>query len=149
MMNTTGNTLTPADRETFRAIAAELLPAWGRLPGAESIDISGLWLDRALAARPDLREDVIRGLRLVPGSAGREAAERLLASDGAAFDAIGLAATGAYFLADEIREKLGYPGQESVPYDPHATPEYEANGMLERVRARGPIWRRPPDMPGA
>ena len=148
MTATQGNALTDADRAAFTAIADVLLPAYGKLPAAGSIDIGGVWLDKALAARADLRDDLIRGLRLISGSAGRAAAERLLAEDGTAFDAIGLAATGAYFMADEIREKLGYPGQEQVAYDPYATPEYESNGMLDRVRARGPIYRLPPGSAG-
>jgi hypothetical protein len=146
-MSSNVNLLTNADRATFRTIADVLLPAHGKLPAAGTVDIGGVWLDRALAARPDLRDDVLRGLRLVAREQGRSAAETLLAKDGSAFDAIGLAATGAYFMADEVRQKLGYPGQESLVYDPYAVPEYEANGMLDRVRARGPIYRLPPGSP--
>lgn len=134
-------TLNVEDRAAFVKIADVLLPAHNRLPAASSVDVSGELLDAVIAARPDIAEAVKRGLSAVHGMEGRAAAEHLLRSDGEGFDAVGLAASGAYFMSPVVREKLGYPGQEAVRYDPHAIPEYQANGMLERVRARGSIFR--------
>lgn len=133
--------LTAEDRAVFSSIADILLPAHKKLPAAGSVGVSGDLLDAVLAARPDLVEALTRGLKAARGLAGRAAAEHLLKVDGEAFDAVGLAASGAYFMSPMVREKLGYPGQESVRYDPHATPEYVSNGMLARVKARGPIFR--------
>lgn len=129
------------DRAAFVKIADILLPAHKRLPSASSVDVSGDLLDTVVAARPDIAAAVKRGLSAVHGLEGRAAAEHLLKSDGESFDAIGLAASGAYFMSPVVREKLGYPGQEAVRYDPHATPEYVSNGMLDRVRGRGSIFR--------
>ena len=53
-------------------------------------------------------------------------------------------ATGGYLMSETVREAMGYPGQEPAPYDPHETPEYMTNGMLERVTLRGPIYRPTP-----
>ena len=136
--------LTTEDRATFAAIADILLPAHGRMPVARDADVADALLDAVVTHRPDIAEAMVRGLRLVAGMEGRQAAEHLLRQDGPAFDAVGLAASGAYFMSPLVREKLGYPGQESVGYDPHAVPEYETNGMLDRVRARGPIFRDTP-----
>jgi hypothetical protein len=45
-------------------------------------------------------------------------------------------------MSPVVREKIGYPGQQSRPEaDPDATPEYVANGMLQQVIDRGPIYR--------
>jgi hypothetical protein len=141
MTNATPNALTAADRALFSKIADVLLPAHGKLPGAASVDVAGELLDHVMLHRPDLFDAFIRGLRAVSEKTGRAAAEELIQSDGEAFDAIGLAASGAYFMSPIVRDRLGYPGQESVVYDPHAVPEYESNGMLDRVRARGSVFR--------
>lgn len=133
--------LTPEDRQTFQSIADILLPAHGRLPGAAEAGVGGDLLDAVMAHRPDLVPALLRGLRTVRGEAGRAAAELLLKNDGEAFDAIGLAASGAYFMSPTVRERLGYPGQESLRYDVTETAEYERNGMLDKVRARGPVFR--------
>ncbi|MGC4025192.1 MAG: hypothetical protein QM744_08605 [Mesorhizobium sp.] len=135
------STLGADDRAAFARIADVLLPAHKRLPAASSVDVSGKLLDAVIAARPDIAEAVKRALAAVHGMEGRAAAEHLLKSDGEGFDAVGLAASGAYFMSPAVREKLGYPGQEAVRYDPYETPEYQSNGMLERVLSRGPIFR--------
>jgi hypothetical protein len=69
-----------------------------------------------------------------------EAAKRLFESDNAAFETLGLVASGGYYMAQKVRELMGYPGQESLTYDPHATPDYVTNGLLDRVIRRGPIY---------
>ena len=55
-----------------------------------------------------------------------------------------LTASGGYYMSPRVREILGYPGQEAVPYDPHAVADYLTDHMLERVARRGPIYRETP-----
>lgn len=57
------------------------------------------------------------------------------------FAALGAVVAHGYYMNEEVRRLIGYPGQERLPFDPDETPEYAANGMLGRVQARGPIWR--------
>jgi hypothetical protein len=48
---------------------------------------------------------------------------------------------GAYFLNPKIRAAFGYAGQEAVPIDPNAPPDYLEGGLLDSVINRGPVYR--------
>jgi len=69
---------------------------------------------------------------------------RLQAEDPFAFDLLCNAVAGAYFLNPEIRQAIGYPGQQAVPIVPETPPDYEQDGLLASVIARGPIYRPTP-----
>ena len=131
-------------RATFRALADVLIPAAEGMPAASEVGVHEAVLDRILALRPDLSERLLRGLRAAAGQAPQEMARRLNAEDPDALSAIGLAAAAAYYMQPRVRELIGYPGQENRPGDPDATPEYVANGMLQQVIDRGPIYRPTP-----
>jgi len=73
-----------------------------------------------------------------------EAINGLFHEDRAAFDAFTLAATGAYYMDERVRGLIGYPGQESPPYNPQATPDYLLDGSLERVTRRGAVYKSTP-----
>ena len=49
---------------------------------------------------------------------------------------LAVAVPGAYFLDPEIRASFGYHGQEAVPIDPDAPPDYAEDGLLDEVVAR-------------
>ena len=51
---------------------------------------------------------------------------------------------GAYFLNPEVRQAIGYPGQQAVPIVPEDPPDYEQDGLLASVIARGLIYRPTP-----
>ena len=138
------NVLQDDDRRTFAAIADVLIPAADDMPAASALEISGEPLDRILGFRPDLREDLVRGLRTARGQEARSAAEHLNKEDPVAFQAISLAAAAGYYMDLRVRDLIGYPGQENRPYNPDETPEYVRNGMLKQVIDRGPIYRRTP-----
>ena len=114
------------------------------MPKASQVGVGGEILDRVLALRPDLREGFLRGLRAAAGKLPAEAAEALNRDDPAALGAIGLAASAAYYMSPQVRTLIGYPGQENRPGDPDETPEYVANGMLQQVIDRGPIFKPTP-----
>jgi len=131
-------------RRTFLAIADVLIPEAEGMPMASQVGVGGEILDRMLALRPDLREAFLRGLRAAAGKPPAAAAETLNRDDPAALGAIGLVASAGYYMSAQVRELIGYPGQESRPADPDATPEYVANGMLQQVIDRGPIFKPTP-----
>ena len=137
--------LSPEERATFAGLADLLIPRHGRLPAATEAGAHEELLDRVLGHRPDIVDDLKRGLAAAQGAEPSEAANRLSQSDAAAFNAITLAASAAYYMCDEVRALIGYPGQEKAPYDPHETPVYLTNGMIERIVLRGPIYRPTPD----
>ena len=48
---------------------------------------------------------------------------------------------GGYYIHPEVRECLGYTGQEPSVVRVDVVPEYVEEGLLERVIARGQIFR--------
>lgn len=138
-------TLDETLRATFAAIADVLIPNAEGMPSASEMDVQGEVLDRILGLRPDLRENLLRGLSKAVGRSASDAANDLNKTDAAALSAIGLVASAGYYMSPRVRELIGYPGQQSRPEtDPDATPEYVANGMLQQVIDRGPIFRPTP-----
>ncbi|HVJ41896.1 MAG TPA: hypothetical protein VM639_10370 [Dongiaceae bacterium] len=132
-------------RETFAAIADVLIPNAEGMPAASEVKVHETMLDHIVALRPDLREDLLRGLTKAAGRNATEAANDLNKTDAAALSAIGLVASAGYYMTPRIRELIGYPGQESRPdSDPDAVPEYVKNGMLQQVIDRGPIFKPTP-----
>ena len=136
--------LNDADRAKFAAIADRLLPAFGKMPAASAVAVQDAMLDVALQARPDLVDDFARGLAACSAEAPSDSLNALFRQDHAAFNAVNLVAVAAYYMTDEVRRLIGYPGQESPPYDPHETPAYLVDGTLERVVRRGPLYRPTP-----
>ena len=136
--------LTDADRAKLAAVADRLIPAYGKMPAASTVGVQHAMLDLALQARPDLAEDFARGLAACSQEHPSESINALYRADPAAFGAVNLIAVAAYYMTDEVRALIGYPGQESPPYDPHETPDYLMDGSLERVVRRGPIYRPTP-----
>lgn len=136
--------LNDADRATFAAVADRLIPAFGKMPAASTVGVQHTMLDLALQARPDLAEDFARGLAECSATAASESINALFRQDPAAFGAVNLVAVAAYYMTDDVRRLIGYPGQESPPYDPYETPAYLIDGSLERVMRRGPFYRPTP-----
>jgi len=138
------------DRQVFAAIADVLIPEAEGMPAASAVGVQHGPLDHVLALRPELADDVLRGLRCVADvpkdlSAGATAAERLNAEDPAAMGAIGLVAAAAYYMQPEVRKLIGYPGQVHRPVRPEEEDDFRENGLLQPVIDRGPIYRRTPE----
>ncbi len=144
MSETAGSSLSAEQRNILGSLADVLIPAYQRMPAASAVGVHESLIDEVLKHRSDLREDLLRALAKAKGRNPTEAANELLRSDAPAFNALSLAVSGAYYLSPAVRKLLGYPGQEAVSYDPHATPDYLTNGMIERVLARGRVYRPTP-----
>lgn len=136
--------LTPELRAAFATVADLLIPAHKKYPSATSVGVHEKMLDDVLGFRPDIVEPFLRGLAAVDVGNLSASINELYKSDPDAFGAISLAASGGYYMTPKVREILGYPGQESVPYDAHAVPDYLLNQKLEHVARRGPIYRPTP-----
>ena len=136
--------LSDSDRETFGAMADIIVPAWERMPSATAIGVHKGLLDAVLRARPDLTDGVKSAIAACRTGSPSETVNALFQSDRNAFDAFTLAVTGAYYMDPTVRGLLGYPGQESPPYDPMETPDYLTDGLLERVTRRGAIYKPTP-----
>jgi hypothetical protein len=133
------------NRELLAAIADELIPAGSGMPSASGAGVAGEYLDQALAARPDLEAPLARALESVEGLAPGAAVAKLRDQDPEGWGVLTAVVPAAYFLNPQIRAALGYPGVEVRPIDPDAEPDYLADGLLDSVIARGPVYRPTPD----
>src|SRR5207302_8891004 len=70
--------------------------------------------------------------------------ERIQREEPSAYDLLCTVVAGAYFLNPRVRQMIGYPGQQAVPIVPETPPDYEQDGLLASVIARGPIYRPTP-----
>jgi hypothetical protein len=135
---------TDEDRAVFGRVADVLIPAYKAMPAATEVGVQGPMLDDVLRFRPDIVQAFQRGLSKLGGLEPLDGANALYRDDREAFNAVSLAASAGYYMTPRVRDLIGYPGQENVPYDPHATPDYLTDGKLERVVRRGSIYRLAP-----
>ena len=139
--------LTPEQRATFWALADVLIPATDAMPAASEAGSAEKWLDRALAARPDLVEPLAAALDAAAGKDPAAEARRLHADDPDGFSALAQIASGGYYMNLKVRKRVGYPGQgKRPPFSDEA--EYDLrDGLLDPVYARGPINTTEPPPP--
>jgi hypothetical protein len=136
--------MTREERATLAGLADVLVPAAGRMPAASTVGVHEGRLDRMLAARPDLREPLAARLAEAAGRDAREEVERLHVQDPDGFRLLLSVVTAAYYSSPKVRRLVGYPGQRANEVFPDQA-EYDLrDGILDPVRARGPIWHRPP-----
>jgi len=123
-------------------LADYLIPPYNGKPSASSVGVHLEMLDEVMRIRPDLAENFRMALDFCADNDDVSAALNGLAQENnAAFIALTTVTTGGYMMTDEARAAVGYPGQDAAPFDVTDTPEYVTNGMLDRVIARGPIYR--------
>jgi choline dehydrogenase-like flavoprotein len=144
MAVTSEHTLTSEQRATFWALADALIPATDKMPAASEAGSAEKWLDRALAARPDLVEPLGAVLAAAAGCDPAAEARRLHAEDPDGFSALAQIVSGAYYMNLKIRKRIGYPGQGKRPPFPDEA-EYDLrDGLLDPVIERGPMHEPPP-----
>jgi hypothetical protein len=120
-------------------LADALIPAGAGAPSASEAGAVGEWLDAVLAARPDLAVPLGGVAAATAGMEPAEAIAALPERDPAAWAAFSTAIPAAYFMNPDVRRRLGYPGQQAVPIDPDAPPDYA--DLLDSVRERPPVYR--------
>jgi hypothetical protein len=135
--------LSDSQRAQLGAIADELIPAGGGMPSASEAGVAGQYLDEVLTSLPDLRDALDTTLASVDGLAPAEAIA-VLRQDPTGWGVLTAVVPGAYFMNPAIREAIGYPGLERRPIDESAEPDYLADGLLDSVIARGPVYRPTP-----
>lgn len=134
-------------RARLAGLADELIVGGAGMPSASEAEVHGVWIDRALAVRPDLVA-LLREVLAAPGSP-REALERLRQQSRPQFDAFAFVVAGAYLINPRVRRLLGYPGPVPVrnPAFPDEAESYLEDGILDPVVRRGPIYRPTPAFP--
>ena len=132
--------LEDVDRTRLAAFADVLIPGGLGLPSASDAKVHAKWIDRTLAARPDLLGIV---LTVIAGSGEpRAELERLAELDRVLFGDFTLAISSAYFMNPRVRKLLGYPSatpQKSPPY-PDESDHYLEGEILRPVIERGPLY---------
>ena len=128
-------------RAWLRAVADVLIPAADGMPAASEVGVADAQLDVVLAARPDLTRHLLRAYARTAELTGTAAFAALADLDPDAEGAIAQIVAGGYYASGKVRELIGYVGQQPIPVRPPDFPEYVTEGLLERVVARGPIYR--------
>jgi hypothetical protein len=136
--------VTPDQRAVLAALADVLVPAAEGMPAASEVRVHERWIDRALAARPDLEDELLATLEAAAGREPAAEVERLRTREPARFEALSLLVTGAYYLHPRVRKLIGYPGQRRNPAYPDEAEWYLRDGLLDPVIGRGPIYRPTP-----
>ena len=131
------------ERALLAALADVLIPAADGMPSASQADVAGQWLDAVLTARPDLAGRLKDVLAKARDGTPYDVVTDLRAHDPDAFGVLAEIVPGAYFMNPDVRQAIGYAGQEPRPMDPR--PDYMEDGLLESVIRRGPIYRPTPD----
>jgi len=124
------------------AVAGHLIPEAHGMPSA-GVVVDETRLRFVLGARPDLAEPLHSALR---PELGDDPAARLAILEGDEPDhhgALVLAVVGGYYTDKGVRDRLGYPGQEAKQLYSWRYPEYMEEGLIDKVLARGPVWRDP------
>jgi hypothetical protein len=142
--------LTPAQRGDLRAIAAEIIPASAEfdVPGADDPAIQADILATLGRDASRVREALDQLARLAGGAlasldpAGREAvALELRATGGTAVATLTRVILQCYYRDDRVVRSLGL--EPRPPYPKGHELEEGDWSLLDPVRARPPMWRRP------
>ena len=133
---------TPAQRATLARLADVLVAEGLGMPAASEVGVADGLLDRCLEAAPALAEPLTALLDEAPADDLDAFVRQLAESRPDEFAVLSTAVVGAYYLSAEVRELIGYPGQQPSPLSAAAEPDYFE--MLERVHDRHPGYRECP-----
>jgi hypothetical protein len=134
-----------ADRRAVLASVADvLIPKGDGMPSASEAGVAARWLDEVLRLRPDFGPPLAAVLDNMKGVDPAAAVTRVRADDPAGFGVLAEVVAGGYFLNPEVRSAIGYPGQQSVPIQHEEPPDYEQDGLIASVIARGRVYRPTP-----
>jgi hypothetical protein len=141
---TTEPPLSADQRETLAGLADQLVPASEGMPAASEVKVPEKWVDRVLAARPDLAPALVAVLDQAAGKDPAAEVKRLGTEEPDAFGILAVSVTAAYYMHPRVRKLYGYPGQKENPALPDESDYYLRDGILDPVIARGPIYRTVP-----
>ena len=133
---------TAAQRSVLAGLADVLIAEGRGMPAASRVGVAGGLLDRCLEAAPVLAEPLLALLDEAPADAPATYARDLAANHPDDFAVLSTVVVGAYYLSPQVRDLIGYPGQEPSPLTVAAEPDYL--DMLERVYERHPGYREVP-----
>lgn len=134
--------ITQLQRAVFSRIADILLRGLGDCPSPTQLGVERELLDQYLDLVPGQTMVLVRQLNDALNASDLETHLRKLHAQKAdGLRTLGQALAGTYLLAPEVREFLGYPGQEPTSFTPGADDRYLTSGLLDHVGERGPRFR--------
>ena len=131
--------ITPADRARLAELADVVFPRTAEMPSASDVGASGALADRVVRFVPSLAADLHTALGTT-SAAGEGALTELRERNRRLFNRLMLLIASAYYLSPDVRQKVGYPGQEARKLDFFEVPAYLEDGTLDRVIERGRRW---------
>ena len=134
-------TLDPEECKVLAALGDALIPSDSGMPSASQAGVAEEWVDRVLETRPDMVEDLVSLLNEVGDQDPDTVVERLREQEGVWFDTLCEVVAGAYFLNPQVRDQVGYPGQQTLPIE---TSIEHLQQLTAPVVERGPIYRSCP-----
>ena len=138
----TVRSLTASQRAVLSRLADVLVAEGSGMPAASAVGVAGELIDRCLEAAPVLAAPLGALLDELAGDAPDAFVRRLAADRPDDFAVLSTAVVGAYYLSPEVRDRIGYPGQQPNPLSVAGEPDYLE--MLERVYERHPGYREAP-----
>jgi hypothetical protein len=129
-------------RATLSAIAGYLIPEAHGMPSAGDV-IDDVRLRFVLRARPDLVEPLRAALRADLGEDPPARLTELERDEPDHHAALLLVVVGGYYTDQDVRDRLGYPGQVAKELYSWQYPVYLEEGLIDQVLARGPVWKDP------
>jgi hypothetical protein len=135
-------TLDSAERATLAAVAGRLIPAAHDMPSAADV-LTDERLRFVLNARPDLADPLRAALRPELGDDPEARLDALGRDEPATLYALQLVIVGGYYTDKDVRDRIGYPGQQALTVRSWEYPAYLEEGHIDAVLARGPVWRDP------
>jgi hypothetical protein len=127
------------DRERLRQIADVVFPRTAEMPSASDVGVSEALADRVVGAVPSLGTDLGAALAVTTAS-GETALTELRDRNRRLFNRLMLLIGSAYYMAPDVKERIGYHGQEARTIDVYEVPAYLEDGTLDRVIERGRRW---------
>ena len=134
--------LAEPQRAVLARLADVLIAEGHGMPAASAVGVSGELIDRCLEAAPVLAAPLAALLDEPATDAPEEFVRQLAGRRPDDFAVLSTAVVGAYYLSAEVRDLIGYPGQQPSPHSVAGEPEYLE--MLERVYERHPGYREAP-----
>ena len=121
------------------ALVDLLLPGTDSLPSGVSVGANGSLLEDALAADPRLREPLAAVVERAAANAPSTLVD-LLELAGEQAEEFAFALSAAYYMSSQVREVLGYPGQQRRPIATATADEIVSEDLVAPVIARGAVY---------
>jgi hypothetical protein len=136
--------LTSNDIGMLAMVAAVLLPGDDGAPSASDVPELDSWLVRAIDAVGDEIEALRAALAIMPAVIDWNTVRDFAAANPEEFELIAAVAAGAYFMAPQALDAIGYPrGSRKAPRIDQAADEI-GTGVLDAVMDRDPMFRQVP-----